>query len=255
MHSDNATLMQDLAEQWAAPVWFSRGIGEPPSGVRDSGTAGFVRSGEHRFMVTAQHVLEGFRAAKKRDPSILFAVNIGNGNTLALPEPQVIDESASLDIATIAFPQLDQNRENTTKTYFPLDRCSPRRAKVGEPVTIVGFPGQGRRAFETFGVFEPYGIGMLVTVVSDRRITLADEEGTVRWERAGRNIEEGVALGGFSGSPAFGLTLDGELYLMGVVSDGSARLGCVGFPGQIFLGTAEYLMPDGMLDATRMPPA
>lgn len=255
MPSDNVTLMQDLAEQWTAPVWFSRGVNEPPADVRDSGSTGFVRAREHRFMVTAWHVLEGFRAAKRRDPATLFAVNIGDGNTVALEQPQVIDESASLDIATIAFPQLDQNQGRTNKAYFPMDQCPPRRAEVGEPATIVGFPGQGRRVFETFGLFEPHGIGMLVTGVSDRRVTLADEDGTVRSERAGREMEDGVALGGFSGSPAFGMSLEGELYLIGVVSDGSERLGCVGFPGQVFLGTAEYLLPDGRLDAARMPPA
>jgi len=255
MPSDNATLMQDLAQQWTAPVWFSRGLAEQPADVRDSGSAGFVRAGEHRFMVTAWHVLEGFRLSKRRDPATVFAVNIGEGNTVAMEEPLVIDESTSLDIATIAFPHLDQNRGRTSKGYFPLDRCPPRRTQVGEPATIVGFPGQGRHAFETFGLFEPHGVGMLVTGVSDRRVTLADEDGTVRSERAGRELEAGVALGGFSGSPAFGLSLGGELYLMGVVSDGSDRLGCTGFPGQVFLGTAEYLLPDGRLDRARMPPA
>lgn len=99
-------------------------------------------------------------------------------------------------------------------------------AQVGEPVTIIGFPGQGRHAFETFGLFEPHPIGMLVTSVSDRRVVLADERGTMRFERHGRHVEEGIQLGGFSGSPAFGMTFAGELYLMGIVSDGSERLGC-----------------------------
>lgn len=254
MYSDNATLMQDLAQQWTAPVWFSRSLVEPPADVRNSGSAGFVQSGEHRFMVTAWHVLEEFRASKRRNPQTVFAVNIGDRNTVALSVPQVIDESAALDIATIAFPQLDLNRGCTTKRYFPLDRCPPRRAQAGEPATIVGFPGQGRHAFETFGLFEPHGIGMLVTNVSDRRITLADENGSVRSERDGRPVDDGVAVGGFSGSPAFGLSIDGMLYLMGIVSFGSARLGCVGTPGQLFLGSAEYLLPDGSLDAARMPP-
>lgn len=88
MSSLNAELIQDLVEQWTAPVWFSRGITEPPAGVRDSGSAGFVRSGEHRFMITARHVLEGFRLAKKRDASTLFAVNIGRGMGLPGVSPQ-----------------------------------------------------------------------------------------------------------------------------------------------------------------------
>jgi hypothetical protein len=253
MPPNTVTLLQDLVQSWTAPVWFSRGLAEPPANVNDSGSAGFVCAGSHRFIVTAHHVLEGFRISKRLHPETVFAVNIGDSNTVAIDEPQVIAESRPLDFATIAFPHLDHHRGRTNKDYFPLERCPVRRAHVGEPATIVGFPGRGRHAFETFGLFEPHAIGMLVTGVSDRRITLADEHGTLRVERNGRQVEEGIEAGGFSGSPVFGMTLAGELYLMGVVSDGSARLGCVGMPGQLFLGSAEYLLPDGTLDILRMP--
>jgi hypothetical protein len=255
MPPDNVTILQDLVQSWTATVWFSRGITEPPANVNDSGSVGFVRAGDQRFLVTARHVLEKFRATKLRHPETVLAVNIGDGNTVALDEPRVIAESAALDLATVAFPQLDHYRGRINKDYFPLDRCPARRAQAGEPATIVGFPGQGRHAFETFGLFEPHPIGMLVTTVSDRRIVLADERGTVRFVRNGQYLEEGegVALGGFSGSPAFGMTRGGELYLIGVVSDGTERLGCAGEPGQLFLGSAEYLLLNGGLDFSRMP--
>ncbi len=253
MPPNSVTFLQDLVQSWTAPVWFSRGIAEPPANVNDSGSAGFVCTGSHRFMVTAHHVLEEFRVAKRLHPETVLAVNIGDAYTVAIDEPQVIAESRALDFATIEFPHLDHNRGRTNKDYFQLE-CGPvRRAQVGEPVTIVGFPGRGRHAFETFGLFEPQAIGMLVTGVSDRQVTLADERGTQRVERNGRQVDEGIEVGGFSGSPAFGMTLAGELYLMGVVSYGSARLGCIGMPGQLFLGSAEYLLSDGTLDVLRMP--
>lgn len=205
-------------------------------------------------MVTAWHVLEGFREAKRLHPETLLAVNIGDGNTIAIPEPRVLAESRHLDLATIEFPQLEWNAECTTKSYFPLDRCPPIRATEGEPVTIVGFPGQGRHEFETFGLFEPYPITMCVTSVSDRRVTLVDERGDLRIERNGRHLVEGITLGGFSGSPAFALTIgEPRLNLVGVVSTGSVRLGCVDQPGQVVIGSAEYLLPDGRLDQLRMP--
>lgn len=131
MPADNVTIIQDLAQRWTAPVWFSRGIAEPPASVNDSGSAGFVSAGEHRFLVTAWHVIDGYRAAKRQHPEVVLAVNIGDGNTVALDEPQVIAESAALDFATIAFPHLDRNREHTNKDYFPLDRCRSRRAQPG----------------------------------------------------------------------------------------------------------------------------
>lgn len=121
MPSDQETLLQDLVQSWTAPVWFSRGIAESPAEVNDSGSCGFIRSGSHRLLVTAWHVLEEFRAAKRTNPETLFAVNIGNGNTVGLSEPNVIAESSHLDLATIEFPHLDLNAGATTKAYFPLD--------------------------------------------------------------------------------------------------------------------------------------
>lgn len=81
--------------------------------------------------------------------------HIGDGNTVALAEPNVIVEAADLDLATIEFPDLDRDPARTSKNYFPLDRWPPRRARKGEAVTIVGFPGQERRAFETSALLSP----------------------------------------------------------------------------------------------------
>ncbi len=114
-------------------------------------------------MITAWHVLEGFRVAKQCDPATVFAVNVGDGNTITLDEPKVIAESRELDLVTIAFPQLESMRTN--KQYFPLDVCPLRRTQVGDAVSIVGFPGQGRQGFETFGKFEPFPITLVATSV------------------------------------------------------------------------------------------
>lgn len=251
MSRENIEALHNAVQSWTAPVWFNRGIAGLPETVIDSGSCGFVRSGNSRFLITAWHVLEGYRTAKRLHPEAVFAVNIGDGNTVVLDEPVVIAEAPDLDIATVEFPHLDREVGRTTKNYFPLDTWPIVRATVGEPATIVGFPGQGRRAFETFGAFEPVPIGMIVTNVSDRRIGLNDVNASVTFTRQGRVIEEGVALGGFSGSPAFGVTPD-SIHLLGVVSDGSDRLGCRGFPGYVFLGSAEYLLADGSLDERQM---
>jgi hypothetical protein len=198
-------------------------------------------------------VIEGFRASKRQDPATIFAVNIGDGNTVALAEPEIISESRDLDLVTIAFPHLEREGEQTSKRYFPLDCCPVRRAQAGDAITIVGFPGQGRQGFETFGKFEPYPITMTASTVSDRRIILAEGANQTVYERKGQPLPEGIEVGGFSGSPAFGLNPAGQLFLAGVVSDGSARLGCAGFPGYIALGSAEYLLPNGTFDHARMP--
>lgn len=196
MTPDEIETLHNAVQSWTSPVWFNQGLAALPETVEDNGSCGFVRSGDSRFLVTAHHVLEGFRSAKRLHADAVFAVNIGDGNTVALAEPNVIAEAADLDLATIEFPDLDRDPARTSKNYFPLDRWPPRRARAGEAVTIVGFPGQERRAFETFGAFEPVPIGMVVTTVSDRRIGLVDENNGVRIVREGRHLEEGVALGG-----------------------------------------------------------
>ncbi len=243
----------NFAQTCTSPVWFSRGLAEPPANVNDNGSCGFVAGGPHRFIVTAWHVLEGFRAAKQREPTTVFAVNIGDGNTVTLPEPEVIAESRDLDVATIAFPHLERQGRRTTKQYFPLDVCPILRTQLGDAVSIVGFSGQGRQGFETFGKFEPFPITLIATSVSDRRVVISEGESPVRYGRDGREVEEGIELGGFSGSPAIGFNRDAKVYLVGVVSDGSARLGCAGFPGYVNLGSAEYLLADGTFDRGRMP--
>lgn len=246
-------LLLNIAQTCTSPVWFARGLAEPPGNVKDNGSCGFVSGGPHRFIVTAWHVLEGFRAAKKRDPVTVFAVNIGDGNTVALDEPLVIAESRDLDLATIEFPHLERTQGRTTKEYFSLDLCPIRRAAIDDAVTIVGFSGEGRQGFETFGKFEPYPITGKATSVSDRRIVISEGKEPTRYWRHGRQVPEGIELGGFSGSPAIGFNRDLKLFLAGVVSDGSARLGCAGFPGYLNLGSAEYLQPDGTFDHGRMP--
>jgi hypothetical protein len=241
----------NFAQTCTSPVWFAKGLSEPPGNVNDNGSCGFVAGGSHRFIVTAWHVLEGFRKAKQRDPATVFAVNIGAGNTVALEEPRVIAESRDLDLATIAFPHLEGAR--TIKQYFPFDACPIHRTQVGDAVSIVGFSGQGRQGFETFGKFEPFPVTLVVTSVSDRRVVVSEGERPTRYWRHGQEVAEGIELGGFSGSPAIGLNRKMKLFLAGVVSDGSARLGCAGFPGYLNLASAEYLLTDGTLDHGRMP--
>jgi hypothetical protein len=249
--SDAVERFHDLVQSWSAPVWFNRDLAAAPETVDDNGSCGFVANGTHRFLVTAWHVLDGFRSYKRSHPSAVFAVNVGDGNTVALHKPTVIAEAADLDFATIAFPDLDF-RQPHTKRYFPLDRWPAIRPCVGEIVTIIGFSGQGRRAFETFGAFEPFVIGMSITGVSDRRIVLADQNGSVPFNRDGHQVEEGMALGGFSGSMAFVLRPD-SVKFVGIVISGSTRLGLKGCPGTILLAPADYLMADGRLDELRMP--
>jgi len=169
-------------------------------------------------------------------------ISLLQNDVRSLHEREVIAESRDLDLATIAFPHLERQLGRTTKQYFPLDVLPIRRAQVGDAVSIVGFSGQGRQEFETFGKFEPFPITLVATSVSDRRVVISEGESPARCGRHGKDVEDGVELGGFSGSPAIGLNREAQLSLVGVVSEGSARLGCAPpatmnapCPGRVFV--------------------
>lgn len=254
-----ANRIMDAAQRCVAPIWTNLSLSAPPTTVRNNGTCGFVNTERQKLLITSQHVLAEFRTQKATAPDAVLAVNLGPGVTVALPEPDVIDEEASnLDLAIIRFPYLDFNGGHD-KTYFPIMSWPICEAVQGEAVTIVGFPGRKRRTFDHVGMFEPAGIGMVVSGVSDRVITLADASGTLRTIRNEIEVEEPFSAGGFSGSPGFGLRGDvpnPTPRLIGFVQEGpdaghnETKTSSL---DMLFLSPAIYLLPNGCLDRTRMP--
>lgn len=240
----------DIAEACSAPIWVNKTKTSSPQTVKDSGTCGLFFTGEKFVMITAHHVLKKFSTTQKRHKKCVLCVNIDPGATLVIEDPEVIDEDESLDIAILNFPGM----QSRTKRYFPIFEWPIALPERGNVITIVGFPGRARFANDTIGVFEPQGIGVSVTSVSDRSILLADESGTRTVSSQGNPIDEQIFLGGFSGAPAFvsrGIRLD----FVGIVRAGSkgGRRRKLPTDGVIFISPAHYLKPDGTLDRLRMP--
>lgn len=250
MTADTFNRILDEIERCVAPIWASESRAALPSTVRDNGTCGFVDTGVRKLVLTAHHVLAEFRELKSRHADAVLAINLGSGCTVALDEPDVIDEHEELDMATIAFPDLTSHGLHN-KRYFPIRIWPIATVTRGQAIAINGFPGQRRITTELFGSFEPMGFGMVVSSASDQSIVLADESNTLHTVDRSGQIQENIRLGGLSGSPAFLVHSTGP-QIVGVF-----RAGPVGTESDtgtvVFLSPTKYLKRDGTLDRGLMP--
>lgn len=225
-----------LGAECVAPVWASRAGNEPPNCVDHNGTITFVDTGKRLIGVTARHVLERYREIAEL-PTAALAVNLGRGVTPGFIDLDVIDESAEMDVATIALPDIREFR-GSTKKYFPISHWPIPKPSRGEPVTVVGFPGVDRKATEGRGTFTLQGIGMTVSNSPGRNVALADEQCTLQVTRDGKTLAQGLEPGGLSGAPGF-FFRDGRFHLAGFVYEGIDRI--------LFLAPGALIRPDGRL--------
>lgn len=238
----------------SAAIWVNLSTTAPPLTVDDNGTCAFIDTGEKQVLITAHHVLAKFRAEKARNPSAGLCVCLGQ-QSVFLDSPIVIDEDEStLDVVVIEFPHLAA-LNGCSKRYFPIQEWPIPMPVRGEAVTLVGFPGAFRFSHQSFGTFEPAGLGFVVSSVSDRSIVLADESGSRRTKSRGFRQIDSIPFGGFSGAPAFSFR-DDMFQLIGFMRSGSKELdggSPLSLPGVVFLSPATYLLPNGRLDRHRMP--
>src|SRR6266516_1173213 len=113
--------LMDAIQTCCAPVFVCPRIDSPPSAVDDNATCGFFDSGIRKLLITAQHVIASFRTMKSAKGEAVLAINVGPGNTIGLPEPEILDEDERfLDLAILEFPNLGTCGGVCTKRYFPI---------------------------------------------------------------------------------------------------------------------------------------
>lgn len=247
--------LMDAIQSCCAPVFVCARIDSPASAVDDNGTCGFFETGTRKLLITAHHVVQSFQKMKSVQGEAVFAINVGPGNTIALPEISIIDEEERfLDLAILEFPHLDTCGGPCSKRYFPIRTFPPPLPTTGEALSLVGYPGILRKASEGGGSFSPVSIGYTISSVSERQIVLADEHGDRKVIGRQFSSTEEIPLGGFSGSPGYIIRQDGA-HLAGFLRAGSKELDSapVSLPGVIFFSPAHYITPDGTLDRGRMP--
>ncbi len=256
---------------YAAPIFWlvpaEDGRGPPRDGRVRNGTLFVVDAGMGPFAVSANHVYEGYVAAKAKHPGTRCRVlpkpacpppcgpkPTGDGPyhfgrrdgrrraALAFdPEARLIARLHDPDIATFRITDREVARLGlTTVTNWP-----PLVPRKGETVAFAGFPGRarrriGRRDFH----FEVYPGLARAASVNDRHISCQSGEEDAVDADGFRLPPRHYDTGGMSGGPLFTVGEAGEASrwrLGGVISQGSPALGI------LRASLAECLLPGGGL--------
>jgi hypothetical protein len=195
-----------------------------PEDIVDQGTISFINTGEERLCVTAKHVIDKFREVCEQTPEAILYISDtsrfgGDLLRIFIPcgvhETLIVDESDELDLVTL---KLNSGIDIHPKQYYQSENNEwpPRRAREGEPVAIVGFPGddtQRTRSELNIGIAS-YVIE--VVDVGDSRFLINTN---FDWHVYASNPEAGISPflpGGLSGSLVFSYTR--PLTLLGVIN-------------------------------------
>jgi hypothetical protein len=209
-----------------------------------NGTAFLIDCGHGTFAVTACHVYDSYRAAKRNSKDVVCQI----GDLLFDPEARLIDCDPSLDIATFqVFPT--ELRLIDKPVLFSRDGdWPPHPANRGEFVFFAGYPGQSRGMSPGGHYFAavPYRAMTPISAVTERQITCRfDRDYMLDLSGAGLP-PAGYDIGGMSGGPLLIPTLlsNGISWRAGgvIVEAASGDL----FE-QIVAVRAHYILPDGRL--------
>jgi hypothetical protein len=128
------------------------------------------------------------------------------------------------------------------KEFYRVERWPIPKAKVGDPITFVGFPGKARVTTDELGNFQYSAFGLTVSAVSERKFVITGKgpnRGILRDN--GGNIVPPMALGGMSGSPAYVRDRRAGFQLAGFVQMGNTS------SDDLFFTSASFLNRNGTL--------
>lgn len=229
-----------LLSRHALPLGLKANSTEFPWDGARRATFTLLRLGGRHVFVTCAHVLGHLRDMQSVDLSAELVAYLApapcmvelNGFTL------VDEEARSLDVAVfrgredeVHLPGMHFIDYNTSYLADP---------RVDETVFIVGYPGSNVQVEREYADFGYMFLGLRVSSVSDRQITLANEFGAWCFEDFADVPRDRVDLGGLSGSPAF-VIREGRHRFVGIVTECSeehhtifiSRLGCLNSDGSL----------------------
>lgn len=253
-----AAFVEALSKEMLAfcgPIFITPGVRTYPGQMIDNGTYSLIDTSKRRLLVTCHHVWQAYLDCRTNNRDAALCINLGDGTAsiaFVLPERQLIDADANLDLAVFDFEpsqiRTDKTQINHQKNWFSIRNWPIPRASDSEHVALMGFPGKRITKDGILCTFRTQVLPFKISHVGNKQIYIMNE---------GQNVEvfndiKGW-LGGLSGSPAYTLGKTGAS-LVGFVKSGFKQTGdrtSIGddsvFAGSLLLTHASFLQQDGTL--------
>jgi hypothetical protein len=203
-------------------------------------TVALIDTGSKKLLITCAHVWHEFLDYRQGVPTARLYTIFANGFGFPIhlaDEPLDVDQGIDLAV----FEAKPENWDMGHKEFYRIDRWPIPKAKNGDPLIFLGFPGAARDTLSGFGNFQYASFGMIVSDVSDRKLVIVGRHSDGQLLDNFGNKVPPMSVGGLSGSPAY-------------VRDGKARFLLTGFvqmgrtsSDDIFLTHASFLNRDGTL--------
>ena len=218
-----------------------------PDPLTDNGTCCLVQACSARFAVTCEHVWQGYEIFKSANPGSRLWISLVKNDQCFTPSyaqmlsnPRAIAVNKSLDLAVFTFDQITALEPWRFHQYQSPSR---EKAKKGDIVHFLGFPGEAVRAGAGERNLNYCFSSDVIHDASHSRFMLHSAPGTIHHENQVGESCAAFRICGASGAPVFKVCQNFELALAGVVSAlSSSGLGDA--------ATARYEMSDGDIYVT-----
>lgn len=245
-----AEALRELIESllpYVVPVLVYPEMGPGAASWITGGTALLAQTGTSRFLITADHVLSKIDELRDKSEIVVLLGGVHAPPVDITLWPSVARDSFT-DIGTIQVPPDSESRD-INKEFFYFDLALPARAAVGDQALILGFPAGHRCASGNKINARVLPIFDYVTDVGVRRFTIADENNRREILINPSNLSFPDHVGGMSGAPVFRISDSVLPSLVGVLSESGD-----GLRGAHFCAHADFILPDGSLDHSALPP-
>ena len=218
---EQQAIIDEITEEllgYCGPIFIAPAINSYPGQMIGNGTYALVDTGQKRLLVTCCHVWDEYLQQHDANGETILAVTLGEGDSIVAfkdPERQLIAADRDLDLAVFEF-EPEGIRVRHRKDWFKISHWPIPKVEKGECIVTMGFPGASRRTAGTECRFGCVAIPVVITDVTDRSIAIfyVDENQEVLNDMQN-------SLGGVSGSPAYRLSDDGDLKIVGFTKGGS----------------------------------